>query len=125
MNARSCSVLGLVFALSCCSFAQAAPPAVAQAEINYLLAAIDRSGCQFYRNGSWHNSKQAQAHLRRKYDALMAANRIQTAEDFIERAATRSSMSGEAYAIRCNADPAMPTDRWLRDQLARYRFSTP
>jgi hypothetical protein len=114
-----------VFALSCCSFAQAAPPATAQAEINYLLAAIDRSGCQFYRNGSWYDSKQAQAHLRGKYDALMAANRIQTAEDFIERAATRSSISGQAYAIRCNADPVVPTDRWLRDQLARYRSSTP
>jgi hypothetical protein len=125
VNARSCSVLGFVFALSCCPFAQAAPPPIAQAEIHYLLAAIDRSGCQFYRNGGWYDSKQAQAHLRRKYEALTAANRIQTAEDFIERAATRSSMSGEAYAIRCNADPLVPTDRWLRDQLARYRSAAP
>jgi hypothetical protein len=118
-------VLGVACALSGWSCAQAAPPAMAQAEINYLLAAIEQSGCQFYRNGSWYDSKQAQAHLRRKYEALTAANRIQSAEDFIERAATRSSMSGEAYAIRCHADPLVPTDRWLRDQLARYRSSTP
>jgi hypothetical protein len=67
---------------------------------------------------------QAQAHLRSKYDALTAANRIQTAEDCIDRAATKSSTSGQAYAIRCNNDLVVPTDRWLRDLLARYRSPT-
>jgi hypothetical protein len=67
---------------------------------------------------------QAQAHLRSKYDAVTATNRIQTAEDFIDRAATKSSMSAQAYAIRCNNDLVVPTDRWLRDLLARYRSPT-
>lgn len=115
---------GFVFALICWSCAQAAPPSPVQTEINFLLGAIERSGCQFYRNGSWYDSKQAQAHLRRKYDALSAANRIATAEDFIDQAATRSSLSGEAYAIRCNNDPAVATSQWLRDVLARYRSSS-
>jgi hypothetical protein len=85
--------------------AQAAPPASAVAEINYLLEFIDRSGCRFYRNGSWYDSHRAQSHLRDKYDFLAARGRIKSADDFIEQAATRSSMSGEEYQIQCEAGP--------------------
>jgi hypothetical protein len=116
-------VLGLLFALGCWPSVRAAPPAIAQTEINYLLGFIGRSGCQFYRNGRWYDSKQAQAHLRRKYDILVTRNRIETAVDFIEQAATRSSLSGEAYAIKCNPGPVVTTHEWLREVLARYRSS--
>jgi hypothetical protein len=120
---RRALVLGLFFALSCLPMVRAAPPAIAQIEINYLLGFIERSGCQFYRNGRWYDSKQAQAHLRRKYDALAATNRIETTVDFIEQAATRSSLSGEAYAIRCNSGPVVTANAWLGEVLARYRAS--
>ncbi len=94
-----------------------------QNEINHLLGFIKQSGCMFYRNGSGYSAAQAQAHLRRKYDALAAMGRIVTAEDFIEQAATRSSLSGEAYAIRCHTGPALTSDQWLRQALARYRLA--
>jgi Family of unknown function (DUF5329) len=116
-------VLGLVIALSCFSCAHAAPSATAQIEINYLLGYIERSDCEFYRNGVWYDSKQAQAHLRRKYDFLAARDRIATAEDFIEQAATRSSVSGIAYAIKCKSGPVETANQWLREVLARYRSS--
>jgi 2,4-dienoyl-CoA reductase-like NADH-dependent reductase (Old Yellow Enzyme family) len=116
-------VSGIVCLLSYAPLAQSTPPALAQTEINYLLGLIERSGCMFYRNGSWYDARQAQAHLRSKYDALAAMGRIVTAEDFIEQAATKSSLSGEAYAIRCNSGPALTTDQWLRDALARYRLA--
>ena len=101
--------------------AHAAPPAVASTEINYLLDFVDRSGCQFYRNGSWYDSHRAQSHLRTKYDYLVARDRIKSAEDFIDQAATQSSVSGEAYQIRCEAGPALPSNRWLRTALSDYR----
>ena len=123
MTRPSASVLGLVFALSYWPVARAAPPAIAQTEINYLLGFIELSGCQFYRNGSWYDSHQAQAHLRSKYDALAATGRIETAEDFIEQAATSSSLSGKAYAIKCTSGPVVTTNQWLREVLARYRSS--
>jgi hypothetical protein len=123
MNRRPLLVFGLVLALGPFSFARASPPAIAQTEINYLLEYVARSGCQFYRNGKWYDSKQAEAHLRRKYDALAAANRIRSAEDFIEQAATKSSLSGEGYAIRCDSDSVMATNDWLRDALAKHRSS--
>jgi 2,4-dienoyl-CoA reductase-like NADH-dependent reductase (Old Yellow Enzyme family) len=123
VNRRSAVVSGVACALSYGSFAHAAPPVIAQTEINYLLGFIERSGCTFYRNGSWYDASQAQAHLRSKYEALAGMGRIVTAEDFIEQAATKSSLSGEAYAIRCNSGPAVTTDHWLRDALARYRHA--
>lgn len=103
--------------------ARAAPPAVAADEINYLLGFIERSGCRFYRNGSWYDSHRAQSHLRDKYSYLAARDRIKTAEDFIEEAATRSSMSGIEYQIQCETAPAVPSNRWLRTALIDYRSS--
>jgi uncharacterized protein DUF5329 len=104
--------------------ALAAPPATTVDEINYLLGFIGRSGCKFYRNGSWYDSHRAQSHLRDKYGYLAARGRIKTADDFIEQAATRSSMSGEEYQIQCEAGPAVPSNRWLRTALSGYRLST-
>lgn len=113
-------MLGLVF-FGHWAPAQGAPPAAAVAEINYLLDFVDRSGCKFYRNGSWYDSHRAQSHLRAKYAYLVARDRIKSAEDFIDQAATQSSVSGEAYQIQCKTGPAVPSHRWLRTALSSYR----
>jgi hypothetical protein len=90
-------------------------------EINYLLGFVENSGCKFYRNGSWYDSKTAEAHLRYKYEMLAAGDQINTAEDFIEKAATKSSLSAQPYQVRCSGDEAVASNQWLRDVLARYR----
>jgi hypothetical protein len=92
-----------------------------QIEVNFLLGYIEGSGCEFYRNGTWHDSRTAQAHLRDKYKWLVARNLINTTEDFIERAATESSFNGLPYAVRCNGGATLPSNQWLRDELARFR----
>jgi hypothetical protein len=122
MKRLAALVLGLVFC-GVWPAAHAAPPAIAVTEINYLLDFIDRSGCKFYRNGSWYDSHRAQSHLRDKYNFLAAGNRIKTADDFIEQAATRSSMSGQDYQIQCEAGTAVPSGLWLRTALTGYRTS--
>jgi hypothetical protein len=114
-------VLGPVLGLALLTVASAAPPAIAQTEINYLLGFVESSGCEFYRNGSWYDSKRAQAHLRDKYEMLAAADKINTAEDFIEKAATKSSLSGRSYQVRCGGGEAVTSNQWLRDVLTRYR----
>jgi hypothetical protein len=101
--------------------ARASAPSVAEVEINHLLELIKQSGCEFFRNGSWYDAQRAQAHLRAKYDALVARNQIKTAEDFVEKAASNSSMSGQAYQIRCSGSAAMPTSQWFSAALAQYR----
>jgi hypothetical protein len=121
MSSRLPAVLGLMLGLALLPVARAAPPAIAQTEVNYLLGFVESSGCEFYRNGSWYDSKKAQAHLRYKYEMLAAGNQITTAEDFIEKAATKSSLSGRPYQVRCRGDDAVTSNQWLRDELARYR----
>ena len=100
--------------------ARAEPPASVPIEVNFLLGYIEGSGCEFYRNGTWYDSKAAQVHLRDKFKWLMARNLINTTEDFIERAATKSSISGEPYQVRCYGAP-VTSNQWLRDELARLR----
>jgi hypothetical protein len=112
--------LGLVVA----PVALAEPPAIMQQEINYLIRHIGDSGCEFKRNGLWNNnSKTAEAHVRGKYDFLVKLGMIDTTKDFIDKAATESSLSGEPYEIRCGGDLPMPSSVWLRNELARYRAS--
>jgi hypothetical protein len=52
---------------------------------------------------------------------LAAKDEIDTAEDFIEKVATQSSLSGQPYQVRCRGSEAVTSNQWLRDVLARYR----
>jgi hypothetical protein len=103
------------------SIARAEPPVNVQREVNFLLSYIESSGCEFYRNGTWSDSKTAQTHLRDKYNYLAAENQINTTEDFIERAATGSILSGQPYEVRCNDNATVLSKQWLHDELTRIR----
>ena len=105
----------------CMPVAHAAPPANVQIEVSFLLGYVEGSGCEFYRNGTWNDSRAAQAHLRTKYEYLAARNQIDTAEQFIDKAATQSSLSGQAYMVRCGGGASVASRQWLRDELARLR----
>jgi chemotaxis regulatin CheY-phosphate phosphatase CheZ len=102
--------------------AHAAPlPPAARGEIEGLLSRLAASGCQFRRNGSWHTAAEAQAHLRRKLDYLVDKGAVASAEQFIERAAIRSSVSGRAYQVKCGSDAPVASSAWLRAELAAMR----
>ena len=104
--------------------AHAAQPApAAKAEIEYLLSAVASSDCRFYRNGTWYDAKSAAAHLRGKYETLAARGLIGDTDDFIDRAATKSSLSGRDYAIKCEGIAEMSSRQWLTDLLVAYRAS--
>ena len=92
-----------------------------QHEIDQLLERLERSGCRFQRNGEWHDAAEARAHLQRKFDYLIKRGRVGTTEDFIAGAATRSSLSGRAYAVQCGAEPELPSAEWLGQELDRIR----
>jgi len=92
-----------------------------QAEVPQLLAAVEKSGCEFNRNGSWHDAKKARAHLQSKYDYLVKKNLATTTEDFIERGATKSSTSGQKYLIKCAGAAVVPSAAWLTDELKKLR----
>jgi len=121
MSARLTVAFALALALLMLPGARAAPPASVQAEVAALLGYVEGSGCEFYRNGTWHDSSAAQVHLRDKYKYLAARNQINSTEDFIEKAAARSSFSGRAYEVRCSDRATITSSQWLREELARLR----
>lgn len=91
----------------------------AEAEIEYLVSAIGASDCTFIRNGKRHDAGDAEAHLRMKYKR--GKRYAPTAEEFIERLASASSMSKKPYYIECNGQDAVPSGDWLMTHLHEYR----
>ncbi len=101
--------------------AWSAQPPQAEREVNQLITALGQSGCQFQRNGNWYPADEAQSHLRRKYDYLRRRNLVDSAEQFIQRAGTESSMSGKAYQVRCPGKPVVTSAAWLNAKLGDIR----
>jgi hypothetical protein len=97
------------------------PAPAATREIALLLEHIERSGCQFERNGEWHDAPAARAHIDRKYRTLAERGKVPSAEAFIELAASSSSTTGRPYMVRCGQAAAVPSGPWLRQALARLR----
>ena len=91
-------------------------------EIQHLLAFISDSGCTFIRNNDEHPSTKAKSHIERKYNYVKS--RVSSTEDFIKYAATKSSMSGKHYMVRCNGEK-QASSQWLLDELAAYREHQP
>jgi hypothetical protein len=118
---RTASAWVVALGLAIVPAARAEPPAFMQQEIDYLLRHIGESGCDFERNGTWSDARTAEAHVRMKYDYLVSSGRIDTTQDFIDKAATASSMSGRPYEVRCGRHPTLPTGAWLNEALRRYR----
>jgi len=121
MNRRHAFAAALIPGLLWTIPAHSAVPARVQSEVDSLFARIESSGCSFYRNGTWHDAKVAAAHLRDKYDYLRARDLVATTEDFIERAATKSSFSGQTYKVKCGDGAEESSSRWLYDKLAHLR----
>ncbi len=91
----------------------------ADAEIQYLLSATGQNDCAFIRNGKAHSPTEAEAHLRMKYN--IGKNRVDSAEQFIGRIASKSSWTGKSYYIECPNTQKQTAGDWLSDQLALYR----
>jgi len=89
-------------------------------KIEHLLTSVGQSNCTFIRNGKEHTSVNAEEHLRMKY--RKGKNWVENADQFIERIATESSISGDLYYIRC-FESKQPTGGRLSKKLEEYRYS--
>lgn len=90
-------------------------------EIAALLQALGASQCAFFRNGTWYDSNEAESHLKRKLDYFERKQLLSSADAFINDAASRSSMSGKVYQVRCPDQPAQPSAQWLKQKLEELR----
>ena len=112
-------------ALSVAASAIAAEPsAAAKTEVSTLLTRLAASGCTFQRNGSWYSAAEARAHLEKKYQYLLDKQRLASADDFVALAATRSSISGKPYLVKCGAQE-QPSAVWMGEQLKALRAPDP
>jgi hypothetical protein len=94
--------LSFIFAALISSLSFAGEPAPATTlEIANLFANLQASGCQFNRNGTWYDASETVSHLNTKYQYLLRKGLVASSEDFIERAASESNLSGRVYRVRC------------------------
>ncbi len=121
MKNRYAVLLAVITWLALLPGVMAAQSTTTRAEITHLLDAVESSSCEFLRNGRWYDARQAATHLRNKYQLLSAAGQIDTAEDFIAKAASKSSFSGQPYGLRCAGGALVASAQWLTAVLARYR----
>jgi hypothetical protein len=111
-------LLGCLFVAA----AAAAPLApAARTEIDALLTRLETSGCEFNRNGTWYTGAEARPHLLRKLKYLEDRGAVQSTEQFIELAASGSSMSGQPYLVRCANAAPLKSATWLLSQLQAMR----
>ena len=89
-----------------------------QNEVAYLLSYVEQSGCSFIRNDKVYDSVQAREHISKKYDYVK--KRINSADQFITYAASKSSITGKSYQVTCG-DTTRPSSDWLKEALVDYR----
>ena len=119
MYARQWRAVGLMLlVISCLLPAARADMDRTPDEIQHLMDYITGSQCRFIRNGKTYDAEAAQAHIQRKYDHVR--HRVRTTEDFIDLAASRSSVSGEPYRVQCGARTLLCA-QWLRAELEQLR----
>jgi hypothetical protein len=87
-------------------------------KIEHLIRFIrSLKGTTFIRNGSEHSPTAAADHLQMKREK--AGSRIQTAKDFIDKIASKSSISGEYYLIRFSNGKEFPAQMVLMNELKK------
>ena len=90
------------------------------ATIQHLITYVRESDVTFERNISRHDSVEAAAHIEKKYKYFRSE--IDTPEQFIERCATASLVTGKQYLIIDSQGHEIPARDWLNTELARYRL---
>jgi hypothetical protein len=108
----------LVFVLFSGSIMAEVSPAT-QLEIDHLLNFIRNSSCTIDRNGKTYAGVKAISHIEKKYAYF--EDEIETTEDFIELSASKSTMSGKYYMVRCGDGEQIRTREWLMQELKGLR----
>lgn len=95
--------------------------AIMEKEIQHLFDHLNTSQCAFNRNGKWYTAEEAVKHIQKKYQYLMKKGLVNSTEQFIERAASESSLSGKPYLVRCGASEPIKSSVWFQSELKRFR----
>jgi hypothetical protein len=109
-----------LFAATLCLFfsaqAWAMPPAEEKRTEDFLQALSQEKGLVFIRNGSEHKVDRAVSHLRRKLRS--AREKLNSAEEFIDKVASSSSVSGKPYYVQAPGSPREEAGPYFRRLLS-------
>jgi hypothetical protein len=85
-------------------------------KIEHLIQEIaGLKDAKFIRNGKEHTAEEAATHLRQKLTAV--EKEIKTADEFVEKVATKSSLTDEPYTIRMADGKLVNLAVYLRERL--------
>ena len=90
-----------------------------ESTIQFLLKHVADSGLTFIRNSERHDAFDAAEHMNSKYEYFR--DKIKTPEEFIQRCASKSLMSGKSYLVVLENGEEVRTDEWLLRALKAYR----
>ncbi|MFS2207056.1 DUF5329 family protein [Variovorax sp. Varisp36] len=100
--------------------AHATPSATEEKLIDTLIQRVSKmSAMVFMRNGNEYNAADAAKHMQAKYDYFK--KELVTAEDFIERCASRSEMTGQAYKVKLTDGMVRDANEFLNSELRALR----
>jgi hypothetical protein len=93
-----------------------------EARVERLLRTLGQEkDLRFIRNGTEYPASRAEEHLRLKFERSRAY--LDSAEDFIDRAGARSSVSGQPYLVQPPGREPVPAGSFLHDLLRRIEAS--
>ena len=114
----ACGFLGALLLSAASGAALAAPSAAEMARIERLLTMIaSRRDMRLVRNGTEHDTDTAVSFLRGKLKNY--GSDIKTAEEFIDRIASKSSTTGQLYWVKLPDGREIPAGDFLRIELVR------
>lgn len=88
-----------------------------ETRVDNLLTAVGRQEqLIFIRNGSEHNATEAESHLRLKLSKTK--KRLNTAEQFVDKVASGSSISGKPYQVKLPGKDPVDAKVYLTELLA-------
>ena len=90
-----------------------------ESTIQFLLKHVADSGLIFIRNSDRHDAVDAAEHMNNKYEYFR--DKIKTPENFIQRCASKSLLSGKPYRVVLENGEEVRTDEWLLRALTAYR----
>ncbi len=89
-----------------------------QARIDRLIEYIEsRKDVKFIRNGNEYSCEDAAKFMRGKMKSM--GEHVNSAQQFIEQIATKSSTTGHLYMIKLADGKSMPSAQFLADELKR------
>ena len=100
--------------------AQATPSAAEEQMIDTLIQRVSKmTAMVFLRNGNEYTAADAAKHMQAKYDYFKKD--LATAEDFIDRCASRSEVTGQPYKVKLTDGAVRDANEFLNSELRALR----